>query len=63
MEQGGMGEDGPDMWAPSVSDGGVVTGWLAGSCTEMGRGRRRAGLTMEKMAHDDFSILNSFSIE
>jgi hypothetical protein len=25
-----FGEDGPDRWAPSVSDGGVGTGWQAG---------------------------------
>jgi hypothetical protein len=22
-----LGEDGPDRWAPSVSDGGAITGW------------------------------------
>jgi hypothetical protein len=51
---GGLGEDGPDRWAPSVSDGSTVMGWQAGSHTEMGRGRRRAGPATEKMAHDDF---------
>jgi hypothetical protein len=42
-EQGGLGEDGPDRWAPSVSNGGTVTGWQAG--VKMGRGRCRGGPT------------------
>jgi hypothetical protein len=32
-----LGEDGPDRWALSVSDGDVVTGWQAGSRMEIGR--------------------------
>jgi hypothetical protein len=60
---GGIRGSGIDRWAPFVSDGGTVMGWQAGSRAEMGRGRRRAGPAMEKMAHDDFSILNSFPIE
>jgi hypothetical protein len=32
-----LGEDDPDRWVPSVSDGGVVMGWQAGSHEEMGR--------------------------
>jgi hypothetical protein len=34
-----LGEDGPDTWAPSVRDGGTITGWQASSRVEMGRGR------------------------
>jgi hypothetical protein len=37
-----LGEDGPDRWAPSVNDGGVITGWQADSCAKMGRGRCKA---------------------
>jgi hypothetical protein len=53
-EQGGLGEDGPDMWVSSVSDGGAVMGWQAGSRVEMGRGRCRVGPAAEKTAHDGF---------
>jgi hypothetical protein len=56
-----LGEDGPDRWAPSVSDGDAVMGWQAGSCAEMGWGCRRAGTAVKKAAHDDFSIFNPFS--
>jgi hypothetical protein len=38
-----LGEDDPDRWAPSVSDGGAVTGWQAGSRAEMDRGHVEAG--------------------
>jgi hypothetical protein len=31
-----LGEEGANRWAPSVSDGGVVTGWHAGSRVETG---------------------------
>jgi hypothetical protein len=56
-------EDGPDRWAPSVSDGGSVTGWQASSRAEMGRGRCRAGPVTEKTTHTYFSILNPFLLE
>jgi hypothetical protein len=56
------GGEGADRQAPPVSDGGTVTGWQAGSCMEMGCGRRRAGLAAEEMANDDFFFnLNHFS--
>jgi hypothetical protein len=55
-----LGEDDPDMWVPSVSVDGMVTGWQAGSRVEMGRGRCRAGPAAEKTAHDGFSILEFF---
>jgi hypothetical protein len=32
-----LGEDGADRWAPSISDGGAIMGWQAGSPAEMGR--------------------------
>jgi hypothetical protein len=53
-EQGGLGEDGPDRWVPSVSNGGAVTSWQADSRAEMGQGRRRARPTAKKTAHNDF---------
>jgi hypothetical protein len=56
-----LGEERTDTRAPSVSDGGTVTGWQASSRAEMGRDQCRAGPTVEKMAHNDFSILNPFS--
>jgi hypothetical protein len=34
-----LGEDGSCRRAPSISDGGVVTGWQTDSCAEMGRRR------------------------
>jgi hypothetical protein len=40
--------------APSISDSGMVMGWQASSCAEMGQGQRRAGLAARKMAHDGF---------
>jgi hypothetical protein len=49
-----LGEDDPNRWVPSVSDGGMVTGWQR---VEMGRGQCRVGPAAEKMAHDGFSIL------
>jgi hypothetical protein len=55
-----LGEEGADRRAPSVSDGGALTGWQAGSHTEMDRSQRRAGLATEKAAHDDFFNLNPF---
>jgi hypothetical protein len=54
VEQGGLGEDGPDRWAPSVSNSNAVTGWQAGSCAERGQGRCRDGQATEKTAHTDF---------
>jgi hypothetical protein len=60
-EEEKLGEEGADRWVPSVSDGGAVTGWQAGSCTEMDQSQRRAGPTTEKAAHDDFFNLNLFS--
>jgi hypothetical protein len=57
LEQGRIWGTRPDRWAPSVSNGGSVTGCLADSRAEMGRGRCRAGPATEKMAHDGFSIL------
>jgi hypothetical protein len=51
-----LGEERAGRRAPSVSDGGAVTGWQAGSREEMGRGRHRAGPAAEKMAHDDFFL-------
>jgi hypothetical protein len=35
-------EDGPDRWAPSISDSGAVMGWQGSSRAEMGRGRCKA---------------------
>jgi hypothetical protein len=52
--EGGLGEDGPDRWAPSASDYGARNGMGAGSRAKMGRVRCRAGPTAEKMAHNDF---------
>jgi hypothetical protein len=54
------GGEGADRRAPPVSDGATVTGWQAGSCMEMGWGRRRAGLAAEEMANDDFFQFKSF---
>jgi hypothetical protein len=50
-----LGEEGAGRRAPSVSDGGAVTGWQTGTHAEMGRGQCRAGLAVEKASHDDFS--------
>jgi hypothetical protein len=36
-EQGGLGEDGPDRWVPSVSNGGAVMSWQADSRAEIRR--------------------------
>jgi hypothetical protein len=56
-----LGEESADRRAPSVNEADTVTGWQASSCMKMGWGRCRAGPTAEKMAHNDFSILNRFS--
>jgi hypothetical protein len=48
LSNGNLGEEGADMLAPSVNDGGVVTGWQAGSCAEMGRGQRELGRPRRK---------------
>jgi hypothetical protein len=55
-----LGEERADRRAPSVSDGGALTGWQAGSHTEMDRSQHRAGMATEKAAHDDFFNLNPF---
>jgi hypothetical protein len=49
-----LGEDGPDRWVPSVSNGGAVMSCQADSRAEMGQGRRRARPTAKKTAHNDF---------
>jgi hypothetical protein len=41
-----LGEDGPDRWAPSISDGDAVRGWLrtwewAGVGAKLGRPQRK----------------------
>jgi hypothetical protein len=56
-----LGQEGADRRAPSVSDGGTVIGWQAGSHAKMGQSQCRAGPATEKAAHDDFSNLNPFS--
>jgi hypothetical protein len=57
---GGLGEDGPDRWAPSASDCGARNGRRAGSRAKVGSVRCRAGPTAEKTAHNDF-YFKSFS--
>jgi hypothetical protein len=49
-----LGEERADRRDPSISDGGAVTGWQAGSRAEMGQGLCQAGPAVEKAAHDDF---------
>jgi hypothetical protein len=46
--KGNLGEEGADRRAPSVNDGGVVTGWQAGSRAEMSRGQRELGRPWRK---------------
>jgi hypothetical protein len=52
-----LGEDGPDRWAPSVSDGGMVMGWQIDSRAEMGHDTIEAGRARMKMAREAFPFL------
>jgi hypothetical protein len=56
-----LGEDGPNRWDPSISNGGSVMGWQADSHVEMGQGGCSARPAVEKMADTDFFHFKSFS--
>jgi putative intracellular protease/amidase len=47
-EQGGLGEDDPNRWAPSVSDGGTVTGGRPAHAQSWAGDQRGAGLIQRK---------------
>jgi hypothetical protein len=62
QSRGELGENDPNRWAPSVSDGDAVTKDRSGSHANMGRGTAEAGRRGGKWPVKPFPKWNSFSI-